>query len=390
MRESEIYMQTMKKEGSHVDASDERYIRRLQLTGRGSFIVSVPKEWVQEIGLKKGGEVELRRQGNHNLLMGGFGKLRTEVERSSCVLSIPPDIDPGTLTRRLVALYLVGYSTIEITSKSGNLSGPVRESVREVARGKLVGTEVVTESSKSATLQVLLSSPQLWVTDALRRMSTIAEFMQRDAVTALTNFDKEMAKQIPKIDDEVDRFGFYIVRQLKWAVQHPTLFERIGLTSTVDCLGYRMITKSVERSADHAVRVAKNTLALQHPLNSALQRDAQTLSQESYKTMENALKALFSQDYHLAERVILEKEAISSLENRLVDHLLKEKLPATDLSAIRLISESLRRIGEYATDIAEVVLNLTVQKTLDDSHSLQRGERTVPRTSGASPEIRNE
>ena len=370
-------MQTMREENNRGDASVERYIRRLQLTGRGSYIVSVPKEWVQEVGLRKGGEVELRRQGNHNLLMGGFGKLRADVERSRCALSIPSDIDPGTLTRRLVSLYLVGYSTIEVTSKSGNLTGPVRESIRDVARGKLVGTEVVTESSRSATLQVLLSFPQLWVTDALRRMSTIAGFMQRDAVTALTNFDKDMAKQIPKIDDEVDRFGFYIVRQLKWAVQHPTLVEKIGLTSPVDCLGYRMITKSVERSADHAVKVAENTLSLQHPLDAALQRDTQTLSQESYKTMDNALKSLFGHDYHLAEGVISEKEEISSLESRLVDHLLKEKLPASDLSAIRLISESLRRIGEYATDIAEVVLNLTVQKTLDGLHSPQRSESTT-------------
>src|SRR6266567_7041209 len=356
-------MQTMKEVSSPGD--EERYVRRLQLTGRGSYIVSVPKEWVHEIGLRKGGEVELRRQQDHSLLLAGFGKIKTEIEQTRCSLTVPSDIDPGTLTRRLLSLYLIGYTTIEIMSKSGNLSGTVRDSIRDVARRKLVGTEVVTESLKSATLQVLLSSPQLWVTDALRRMSTIAAFMQRDAVSALGTLDRDMAKQIPKIDDEVDRFGLYIVRQLKWAVQHPALVEKIGLRTPVECLGYRMITKSVERSADHAVRVAENTLSLQEPLGPALMRETQTLSQVSYKTMESALKALFSDDYHLAESVILEKEAISSLENKLVERLLKEKLPAGDLSAVRLILESLRRIGEYATDVAEVVLNLTAEKTLE-------------------------
>ncbi len=356
-------MQTMKEVSSPGD--EERYVRRLQLTGRGSYIVSVPKEWVHEIGLRKGGEVELRRQQDHSLLLAGFGKIKTEIEQTRCSLTVPSDIDPGTLTRRLLSLYLIGYTTIEIMSKSGNLSGTVRDSIRDVARRKLVGTEVVTESSKSATLQVLLSSPQLWVTDALRRMSTIAAFMQRDAVSALAGLDRDMTKQIPKIDDEVDRFGLYIVRQLKWAVQHPALVEKIGLRTPVECLGYRMITKSVERSADHAVRVAENTLSLQEPLGPALMRETQTLSQVSYKTMESALKALFSDDYHLAESVILEKEAISSLENKLVERLLKEKLPAGDLSAVRLILESLRRIGEYATDVAEVVLNLTAEKTLE-------------------------
>ena len=369
-------MQTMKEASSPSD--EERYVRRLQLTGRGSYIVSVPKEWVHEIGLRKGGEVELRRQQDHSLLLAGFGKIKTEIEQTKCSLTVPSDIDPGTLTRRLLSLYLIGYSTIEIASKSGNLSGTVRDSIRDVARRKLVGTEVVTESSKSATLQVLLSSPQLWVTDALRRMSTIAAFMQRDAVAALGTLDRDMAKQIPKIDDEVDRFGLYIVRQLKWAVQHPALVEKIGLRTPVECLGYRMITKSVERSADHAVRVAENTLSLQEPLGSAFMRETQTLSQVSYKTMESALKALFSDDYHLAESVILEKEAISSLENKLVERLLKEKLPAGDLSAVRLILESLRRIGEYATDVAEVVLNLTAEKTLERTLTNSRIGRGTP------------
>ncbi len=369
-------MQTMKEVSSPGD--EERYVRRLQLTGRGSYIVSVPKEWVHEIGLRKGGEVELRRQQDHSLLLAGFGKIKTEIEQTRCSLTVPSDIDPGTLTRRLLSLYLIGYTTIEIMSKSGNLSGTVRDSIRDVARRKLVGTEVVTESSKSATLQVLLSSPQLWVTDALRRMSTIAAFMQRDAVSALAGLDRDMAKQIPKIDDEVDRFGLYIVRQLKWAVQHPALVEKIGLRTPVECLGYRMITKSVERSADHAVRVAENTLSLQEPLGPALMRETQTLSQVSYKTMESALKALFSDDYHLAESVILEKEAISSLENKLVERLLKEKLPAGDLSAVRLILESLRRIGEYATDVAEVVLNLTAEKTLERTLTNSRIGRGTP------------
>jgi len=108
--------------------------------------------------------------------------------------------------------------------------------VRTTIREKIVGTEVVTESPRSATLQVLLSSPQLWVPDALRRMSTIAGFMHHDGIQALTNSDKELARQVLSIDDEVDRFSLYIVRQLKWAVQHLSLIERIGLKTPIECL----------------------------------------------------------------------------------------------------------------------------------------------------------
>src|SRR2546427_7470932 len=158
-------MQTMKEASSPGD--EERYVRRLQLTGRGSYIVSVPKEWVHEIGLRKGGEVELRRQQDHSLLLAGFGKIKTEIEQTRCSLTVPSDIDPGTLTRRLLSLYLIGYTTIEIMSKSGNLSGTVRDRIRDVAVGRWVGKEVVTESSKRAILKRLLSPRKLWSPVAL-------------------------------------------------------------------------------------------------------------------------------------------------------------------------------------------------------------------------------
>jgi phosphate uptake regulator len=271
----------------------------------------------------------------------------------------------------IISLYVVGYSTIEIKSKAGNLTASTRDTIREVARGKLVGTELVTESAQSATLQVLLSYPQLLVPDALRRMLSILGAMQQDAMQALSKLDKELASQVVKIDDEIDRFTLYVIRQLKWAVKHPTFLSRIGLTYPVECLGYRIVTKSVERSADHAARIGMNVLALQQSPASSFVKDANSLSQLSSKMMETALRSLFAGDYRLAESVLFDGEKVSNIESKLVDRLLKEKLPAGDLSSMRLICESLRRIGEYATDVAEVVLNLTIQKLLDQTDGFE-------------------
>jgi len=348
-----------------VDEYEDRYVRRVQLTGRGSYIVSIPKGWVEEAGLKKGGRIEFSRQQNRGLLLTPFEGMRYEDERSRCAISIPPDADPDGVARRIISLYVVGFSTIEINSRTGNLPIRVRDIIREVARTKLVGTELVTESSRSATLQVLLTYPQLLVPDALRRMGSITNSMQQDSVQALANHDSELARQVLRIDDEIDRFSLYIIRQLKWAVQHPPLIEKIGLHQPVECLGYRIITKSVERSADHAARIAHNSTLIQHEIDPALLKDTRTLSDVSLHMMDTALRALFSDNYELAESVLLEKEEASQLEARLVERLLREKMPASELSAYRLISESFRRIGEYATDIAEVVLNLTVRKSIE-------------------------
>ena len=340
-------------------------VRRIQMTGRGSYVVSIPKRWVEQVAMKKGGSVEFIDQPGQGLLLTPFGQSKLEDEQARCSILIPHDATPDAVARRIISLYLVGYSTIEVYSQSENFSALVRDTIRDVARHKLVGTELINESSKSATLQVLLSFPQLLVPDVSRRMISIRNSMQRDAMQALVKGDRELANQVLKIDDEMDRFSLYIIRQLKWAVQHPALLDRIGLTSPVECLAYRIITRLIERSADHAARVAKNSLSIQHPLNPTILRDVNLLSQTASKMMEAAVRSLFESDYELAESVLTYREKISALETKLVERLLKEKMQAAELSALRLVSESLRRIGEYATDIAEVVLNLTVQKSLE-------------------------
>lgn len=354
---------TMKTDDSA--RQEDRQVRRIQLTGRGSYVVSLPKRWVEQMAMKKGGRVEFTEQRGEGLLLTPFAQSRVEDEQPRCEILVPADATPDGVARRIISLYLTGYSTIEVKSQSGSLAASIRDSIRDVARSKLVGSELVNESSKSATIQVLLGFPQLLVPDVLRRMVSIMNSMHRDATHALASSDRELANQVLKIDDEMDRFSLYIIRQLKWAVQHSPLVERIGLTSPVECLGYRIITKVVERSADHAAKIAKNSLIIQHSLNPAILKNINTLSQSASKMMEAAVQSLFGSDYQLAESVLFEREKISAIESRLVEHLLKERMPADELSALRLISESLRRIGEYATDIAEVVLNLTVQNSIE-------------------------
>jgi len=315
--------------------------------------------------MKKGDRVEFIEQQSAGLLLTPLAQKRPDDANRRGEILIAPNATPDSVTRRIISLYVIGHSTIEVNSKSGSLSASIRDTIRDVARHKLVGTELVNESSKSATLQVLLSFPQLLVPDVLRRMRSIMNSMQHDAMQALARSDRELGEQVVKIDDEMDRFSLYVIRQLKWAVQHPASLERIGLISAVECLGYRIVTKSIERSADHAARVAKNSLVFEHILDQRLLRSLDTLSQSASKMMDTAVQALFARDYQLAESVLIGREKISALESGLVERLLKEKMPANEQSALRLICESLRRIGEYATDIAEVVLNLTVQKSME-------------------------
>ena len=41
--------------------------RRVQCTGRGSYIISLPKEWVQDTGLKRGSEIAFNLEPDQTL-----------------------------------------------------------------------------------------------------------------------------------------------------------------------------------------------------------------------------------------------------------------------------------------------------------------------------------
>jgi phosphate uptake regulator len=228
-------------------------------------------------------------------------------------------------------------------------------------RGMLVGTEIVTDASSQLTLQVLLSYPELTVQSALRRMSIITTSMHKDAISALKTRDNSLAKEVMSTDNEVDRFNLYVIRLLKTATQSPQLTKEIGLLNGQDCLGYRLVTKSVERTADHAVNIAENVLTLKHDLHDDMAEKIEKMSTIAIRMFDTAIESLFRQDYNSAESIIERIKEIVTLEREAV---VSSQMDVEDAANLRLIIESVRRTAEYACDIAETVLNLTVDSVL--------------------------
>jgi len=338
--------------------------RRVQITGRGSYVISLPKKWVSDLGLSKGERVAILRESDGTLSLMPKEYERKE-ETREIEFHVQRNMDPQSIMRRLVSLYLVGYNTIKIMLEENRFSPVRRDILREFVRKKLMGTEIVTESSNEIFLQVLLSYPQLTAENALRRMATIAEWMHKDAVQSLREKNRELVDEVARMDDEVDRFGFYVVRQLKTAVRDPRIVKELGLKSLVDCLGYRLVVKSVERTADHAVLIAKHLVG--GSINKPLLDGIQKMSDLASTSFDTALKSLYKRDYQLADAILSRTGEIESLEAEVISEVSRNRLSSNDASNLRLVLESLRRMAEYGNDIAEVVLNLTAVERTETS-----------------------
>lgn len=338
-------------------------LRKLQVTGGSTYIISLPKKWVTQNQLKKGSVMTIRGEAGEPLLIIP-SDATVKQESDEAFIKVSSKENSSAIIRKTVSTYLVGYNLINIRpEKQQQLSSKQRTEIKDFARHMLVGTEIVTDTPSELALQVLLSYPELSVQSALRRMCIITSSMHKDAIRALKELDYQVAKGVITTDNEVDRFNLYIVRQLKMGIQNQRIIREIGLANARDCLGYRLVTKSVERTADHAASIAENVLTMKNRLSAEILENVEKMSTISVSMFETAIEALFKQDFNLAESVIEKTEDVVSLEKHIVSSF--QKTESEGSTNLRLIIESIRRTAEYASDIAEIVLNLTITSIIE-------------------------
>ena len=350
--------------------SDNKEVRKVQFTGRSTYVLSLPKKWIQEMHLKAGDQVTLVRELDNSLSVVPIAAGPSE-SLSEVTAIILPSEGSSTLKRKVVSMYLAGYNIIHLKLKSGRINPALRDAVREVVRRNLVGTEMIADASDNITLQVLLSLPELSVNTAIRRMYLIASSMHRDAMSSLAELNHEMAKEVIKSDDEVDRFSLYVLRNLVMATQNGRVLREMGLKNPSDCLSYRVAVKSIERVADHACGIADKAVKLKDKIPKDSQQKIDRMSNHALAVLGDSVEALLRRDYQLADRTVDSAENIRPPEDDAIAAVEKDRV--RDPASIKLALEDIRRTAEYASDIAEAAMNETIDEVIE-KHGASRGK----------------
>jgi phosphate uptake regulator len=353
--------------------TDNGEVRKIQFTGRSTYILSLPKKWMAEMHLKPGDPVNLTREPNNSLLIIPHADRSSNVSNEATAMVLEKE-NTNSLQRKVISIYLSGYNIIHLKSKAGRVSAIQRDAVREIVRKNLVGTEIIADSLEAITIQVLLTLPELSVNTAVRRMFLIASSMHKDAILALGERNYELAKEVIKSDDEVDRFSLYILRNLVIATQNERVLREIGLKSPADCLSYRVAVKSIERIADHSSGIAEKCLKIedegqQQEISTSLFEKIKKMSHLSLESLSDAVEALLRRDYNMADNVVDKSKDILPLESDIISFIDGQKnnniiYNQTSNINIKLILEDIRRTAEYASDIAEAAMNQTIGEVI--------------------------
>ncbi|HYY92062.1 MAG TPA: PhoU domain-containing protein [Candidatus Dormibacteraeota bacterium] len=338
-------------------------LRKLQMTGGASYTVSLPKDWIKEQGLKVGDVVAVMPRADSSLTLIPHEKVPAGQGKGAEVTVSPErEQERDQILRTILAQYLAGYDVIRVRFPA-TAKPDLRTFLRESARKMFVGSEIIEESKDELIVQCLSSYGDLPAPKVISRMSLIAKLMLRDAVDSLKRRDTAMAEEIARRDEEVDRFYLFLIRQLTMAVLNRSLILEIGLADPRDCLVYRVVSKSLERIGDHATNIAKMSGNVEAALPPRLVDEISKASDLTISVLEDALKSLAKSDGVLANRTIASAQNIEREAESVMDKLFGFKLSQKSIVAVRLALESLKRISEYAEDIAEMAINLTARRT---------------------------
>ena len=351
--------------------------RKIQRTGRGSYIVSLPKRWIRELKLGKGDQIVFKVKEDSSLLLIPRKILEGRKQTEEPTLKeyriiVSPSEDPKSVCRKIISLYVVSANIIRIRFKDEETFSKHKMVINNLIKNMLLGSEIIDETSKEITIQVLVDHPEFPVEKAIRRMAILALSASRDAILALESMDENRINSVSEICNDVNRLNLYVIRQLKYGLE-KNLFKELGFKTKKEFLGYRIVAnniKSISNSAKNLVNniatlkdmIKNHLLLLNVPVDKEVYSQILKFNSKAQSLFEESLKALFKRDYNRADKLISEIESSAALESDVITLMSTKKLDPNISSILRLIIENSRRIIEYSRDIAEVTMNRTIEE----------------------------
>ncbi|NYT05857.1 MAG: AbrB/MazE/SpoVT family DNA-binding domain-containing protein [Methanomicrobiales archaeon] len=327
-------------------------IRKIQISGGSSYIVSLPKEWIVASNIKKNDPVGIFTQGDGTLLI--TPNISSKPASRVKEFEVSATTDATFLLRNLISAYIAGFTSIRIWARAR--LPPFAMLLARDFTNMAIGQEVVEETETAIVIKDLLNPAEMPFESTIRRMSVIVRGMQEDAVGALESHSRELAESVVSRDTEVDRLHWLVARQNNLLVMDPNLARRMGITVR-HAQHYFMISRIIERIGDHATRIGRNIILLGgNPVEPALISEIAAANGTSLDLFRRSMQVFAEGDIPRANETINRLGGLETACNAISTSALAYD-PGTAIPIVHII-DSIRRIGEYSSDICENVMNV--------------------------------
>jgi phosphate transport system protein len=208
--------------------------------------------------------------------------------------------------------------------------------------------------------------------DTILRMGSRAEAILDKSLRALWARDTALADEVAEDDLEIDRLDVAVDDAvLKALALGAPLAEDLRKVVAI-----KMIATDLERVGDLARNVASSAKRLAALAGFEAPPKLRTLAELTQAGLRKALDALSDLDGRKARDVIAEDDEIDDLQDELVREEIArmnaEPQTAAGTVDLILVAESLERVGDHATNVAEEVVLMAEARNLKHATKLGR------------------
>ena len=200
----------------------------------------------------------------------------------------------------------------------------------------------------------------------IAEMGGLAEAQLADAIDAMSKRDIEKAARITAEDQRID--------ELEMLVDHEAIamlaLRQPMATDLREIVGALKAASMLERIGDYAKNVAKRTAALvETPPVPSVQTVVRLgmLAQEMIKDVLDAYIARDPEEADLVRQRDKELDALhTSIFRELLTYMMEDPRNITACTHLLFIAKNIERIGDHATNIAEVIMFVVQGRTPDE------------------------
>lgn len=222
--------------------------RKLISFGSSSYVISIPKSWVEENKLSKGSSIYV------NELPGELIISPTNIDQKK-VKEKQIDASNKTLEMlriEIIAHYLNYFDLLEIRNVKEEHISQIKSIIKELA-----GMEIIDQTSNKIVAKDLINIKEVSIKTLIRRIDLIIRSMLEDLIIAVEKKECEkITDALFQRDADVNRLYFLVRRVTTAALEDPRI-AKLFETDTLELVADWEVVLELEKIGDTLKRICR-------------------------------------------------------------------------------------------------------------------------------------
>lgn len=341
--------------GSEIEA------RRVQRFGRSTLMVSLPAEWVKDIGLKPGDTVTITVEEDKSLrIYPAF----TRVEKERKMMLKISRYTKGTLIERcLEAAYSLGYDSINVEVVDGYLEEEQLKTLRGFVK-ELIGAEIIDHTPTRVTIQIFVDPSKHPIAGIISRMANLIKYMIQYLGHLISERKTHFIDEILEFRKELTRFYILSMRQTFLGQIDRSYGRLLGVKSYM-LPRYRSIVRSLDLIGEAISNIAlyiKKLEPEEFEYVSKRMGDLKELLDLLQVSLERSVESIEKSNVVEAFNTLSLGEEFYNHVTRYIEKTLREDIGKPYYRVMREIAEILRRSSMDMKVITSVGFDLAIER----------------------------